>query len=278
MAGRVEGKVAFITGAARGQGRAHAVRLAEEGADVVIVDICAEVPGTIYPASTSADLAETAEMVQARGRRVVSAAVDVRDFAGLRAAVDEGVARLGRLDIVCANAGVNLGMIPTHLIAEETWQDMIDINLTGVWHTVKATVPHLIEGGRGGSLVLTSSVAGIKAFANCANYVAAKHGVVGLMKTLAVELGPESIRVNAVLPGSVDTPMIQNEATWKVFRPDLERPTKEDFANSYQSLNALPAPWADPSEISSAVLFLASDESRFITGVALPIDGGFAVK
>jgi (+)-trans-carveol dehydrogenase/(-)-trans-carveol dehydrogenase len=278
MAGRVAGKVAFITGAARGQGRSHAIRLAQEGADIIAVDICEDVTGIPYPGATEADLAETVKQVEALDRRIVAAKADVRDYAGLKAALDDGVAQLGRLDIVSANAGI--GTSPHHAweIDDATWQTMIDINLTGVWHTAKAAIPHLIEGGNGGAIILTSSAAGLQAYENIAHYVSAKHGVVGLMRTLALELAPYSIRVNSIHPTQVDTPMIQNEATYRLFRPDLDHPTRDDFAPASQSVNALPIPWVEPVDISNAVLFLASDVGRYVTGVTLPVDAGTVIK
>jgi (+)-trans-carveol dehydrogenase/(-)-trans-carveol dehydrogenase len=278
MAGRVQGKVAFITGAARGQGRSHAIRLAQEGADIIAVDILEDVPGIPYAGATEADLAETVKQVEALDRRIVASRADVRNYAALQAAVDDGVAQLGRLDIVSANAGI--GTSPHHAweIDADTWQTMIDINLTGVFNTAKAAIPHLIAGGNGGAIILTSSAAGLQAYENIAHYVSAKHGVVGLMRTLALELAPYMIRVNSIHPTQVDTPMIQNEATYKLFRPDLEHPTREDFAPASQTVNALPIPWVEPVDISNAVLFLASDEGRYITGVTLPVDAGTVIK
>jgi SDR family mycofactocin-dependent oxidoreductase len=278
MAGRVQGKVAFITGAARGQGRSHAIRLAQEGADIIAVDILEDVPGIPYAGATEADLAETVKQVEALDRRIVASKADVRNYAALQAAVDDGVAQLGRLDIVSANAGI--GSSPHHAweIDADTWQTMIDINLTGVFNTAKAAIPHLIAGGNGGAIILTSSAAGLQAYENIAHYVSAKHGVVGLMRTLALELAPYMIRVNSIHPTQVDTPMIQNEATYKLFRPDLEHPTREDFAPASQTVNALPIPWVEPVDISNAVLFLASDEGRYITGVTLPVDAGTVIK
>jgi len=278
MPGRVAGKVAFITGAARGQGRSHAIRLAQEGADIIAVDILEDVPGIPYAGATEADLAETVKLVEALDRRIVASKADVRNYPALQAAVDDGVAQLGRLDIVSANAGI--GTSPHHAweIDADTWQTMIDINLTGVFNTAKAAIPHLIAGGNGGAIILTSSAAGLQAYENIAHYVSAKHGVVGLMRTLALELAPYMIRVNSIHPTQVDTPMIQNEATYKLFRPDLEHPTREDFAPASQSVNALPIPWVEPVDISNAVLFLASDEGRYITGVTLPVDAGTVIK
>ena len=274
MAGRVAGKVAFITGAARGQGRSHAVRLAQEGADIIAIDMCQDMPGMPYAGATEQDLAETVKKVEALDRRIVATQADVRDYGALKAALDDGVAQLGRLDIVSANAGIGSSPYAAQDLAEQTWQDMIDVNLTGVWHTAKAAVPHLIEGGRGGSIILTSSAAGLQAYANFAHYVSAKHGVVGLMRTLALELAPHSIRVSSMNPTQVDTPMIQNEATYPLFRPDLEHPTRADFEPASQAMNVLPIPWVEPVNVSNAVLFLASDEARYITGLTLPIDAG----
>ena len=190
MAGRVADKVAFITGAARGQGRSHAVRLAQEGADIIAVDICQPFDHSPAPAATPEDLTETAELVKSLDRRIVTAEVDVRDYDALKAAVDSGVEQLGRLDIIVANAGIGTGGVRLDRMDEDLWQEMIDVNLSGVWKSVKAGVPHLISGGRGGSIILTSSVAGLKAYPHMGHYVAAKHGVVGLMRSFAVELGP----------------------------------------------------------------------------------------
>ncbi|MEU1981922.1 mycofactocin-coupled SDR family oxidoreductase [Nocardia sp. NPDC019395] len=280
MMGKLEGKVAFITGAARGQGRSHAIRLAQEGADIIAVDICENIPDSPYEGATESDLAETVQQVEALGRRIVASKTDVRDYDGLQKVVDDGVAQLGGLAIVCANAGIaGITSRPQSVWEYDgaTWQTMIDINLTGVWHTAKAAVPHLIA-NKGGSIILTSSAAGVKAYANIGHYVAAKHGVIGLMRSLALELAPHGIRANAVNPTQVDTPMIQNQAMRRLFRPDLERPTREDFAPASQTVNALPIPWVDSVDVSNAVLFLASDESRYITGVSLPVDAGALIK
>lgn len=279
MGGRLEGKVAFISGAARGQGRSHAVRLASEGADIIAVDVCGPVTAdSAIAAATSADLAETVELVKGQNRRIVAAEVDVRDYDALKAAVDNGVEQLGRLDVVVANAGIGNGGETLDKTSESDWQDMIDVNLAGVWKTVKASVPHLLASGNGGSVVLTSSVGGAKAYPNTGHYIAAKHGVIGLMKSFAVELGAESIRVNSVLPTNVNTPMFMNDGTMKLFRPDLENPGPEDMKIVAQMMHVLPIGWVEPEDISNAVLFLASDESRFITGVALPVDGGSLLK
>lgn len=277
MTGRVEGKVAFITGAARGQGRSHAIRLAQEGADIIAVDLCQQVDSAAYPGATPDDLAITVKEVEALGQRIVATQADVRDFNALRAALDNGVAELGRLDIVSANAGIcSFGAADT--MPETTWQEMIDINLTGVWHTAKAAIPHLIDGGRGGSIVLTSSTAGLQASSQLPHYVSAKHGVVGLMRTLALDLAQHNIRVNTLNPTQVDTPMLMNQAVYERFLPGVENPTREDFVPASQSTSALPVPWVESIDVSNALLFLTSDEGRYITGAALPIDAGCLIK
>ena len=278
MTGRVAGKVAFVTGAARGQGRSHAVRLAQEGADIIAVDVCQPFADSPAPPATPEDLAETADLVKGLDRRIVTAEVDVRDYDALKAAVDGGVGQLGGLDIIVANAGIGTGGVRLDRMNEDLWQEMIDINLSGVWKSVKAGVPHLISGGRGGSIILTSSVAGLKAYPHTGHYVAAKHGVVGLMRSFAVELGAQSIRVNSVHPTHVNTPLLINETTFRLFRPDLQNPGPDDLAPVCQTFHTLPIPWVTPEDISNAVLFLASDESRYLTGVALPVDAGSCLK
>jgi SDR family mycofactocin-dependent oxidoreductase len=277
MPGRVQGKVAFITGAARGQGRSHAIRLAEEGADIIAVDIAGPVPSvSAYPLATEEDLAETVSQVEALDRRIVARKADVRDAAALRAALDEGVAQLGRLDIVVANAGI-YQPVPTLEMNDAAWQETIAINLTGVWNTVQASLPHLMARG-GGSVILTSSVLGLRGAANSIHYSAAKHGVVGIMRSVAGEFGGHRIRVNSIHPTLVNTVMVQNEQTWAMFAPGNPRPSQESAEPIFQSINTLPVPWVEPVDISNAVLFLASDESRYITGVTLPVDAGALLK
>lgn len=271
--GRVEGKVAFVTGAARGQGRAHAVRLAEEGADIVIVDACTEIDSVPYPLASETDLKETEALVAATGRRVLSRVVDVRNQSQLDAVVADAVEAFGHIDIVCANAGI-VGFRPTWELSDVEWQDMLDVNLTGVFHTIRAVVPDMIRGGRGGSIIMTSSVQAFLGSANIGHYNASKSGVVGLMRTLATELGPHGIRVNTVNPSAVETPMLHNEATFRVFGPDLDDPGPDDLWERSKDRNPMGIGWVAPEDMSNAVLFLASDESRFITGVALPVDAG----
>jgi SDR family mycofactocin-dependent oxidoreductase len=277
MPGRLEGKVAFITGAARGQGRSHAFRLAEEGADIIAVDLCGQIDTVPYPMSTPADLAETVAAVEALDRRIVARQADVRDGAALRDAVAAGVAELGGIDIVLANAGIFNFSDDSGFISEEAWRDVIDTNLTGVWNTITPAVPHLRRRG-GGAVVITSSVAGNKGLGHMGHYVAAKHGVVGLMRTLAIELAPDFIRVNAIHPTNVNTQMIQNEPTYHLFSPDLEHPSHDDFIAAARGITLLPVPWVEAIDISNAVLFLVSDEGRYITGISLPVDAGQSIK
>ncbi|GAA4323611.1 mycofactocin-coupled SDR family oxidoreductase [Klenkia terrae] len=277
--GKLEGKVAFITGAARGQGRSHAIRLAQEGADIIAVDLCAQMGSVGYPMATEEDLAETVRQVEALDRRIVASVADVRDSAALKGAVDDGVAQLGRLDIVLANAGIAT-FAPVEELTDDMWDEMIAVNLTGVFKTVRAAVPHIKAGGRGGAIVLTSSTAGIKGLANLAHYVAAKHGVVGLVKTMANEFAPDMIRVNSVHPTSVNTDMIHNEETYGLFRPDKPKSevTREEAGESFKTMNALPIEWVEPVDISNAILFLVSDDARYVTGVQLPVDAGAVQK
>lgn len=239
--------------------------------------MCEEIPGAPYPGATEADLTETVRQVEALDRRIVAQRADVRHFDEVKSVVDEGVAQLGRLDIVSANAGILNVMGPTQDLAEDMWQDMIDINLTGVWRTCKAAIPHLKAAG-GGSIVLTSSVAGLKGAANVGHYVSAKHGVVGLMRTLALELSPDMIRVNSIHPTQVDTDMIMNDAVMGLFGGVEGATPMEAFAAVSTQMNALPVPWLEPVDISNALLWLASDEARYVTGVALPVDAGALIK
>ena len=276
MAGRVAGKVAFVTGAARGQGRAHAVRLAQEGADVIAVDLCQGIDSVGYHLASEADLKETARQVEALDRRVVTARADVRDPSALRAALDLGIGELGRLDVVVANAGI-LSAGATDELSEEAWRDMIDVNLNGVYYTARAAISHLRAGGDGGSIILTSSALGIRAMAYLPHYVAAKAGVIGLMRSMALELAPERIRVNTVNPSIVDSPMIHNPSTYTMFLPGAENPSREEAAEVFATLNPMPTPWIDSNDVSNAVLFLASDEARYITGLEMKIDAGFCL-
>ena len=269
MAGRVAGKVAFITGAARGQGRSHAIRLAEEGADIIAVDICRDYGTVPYPMATEADLAETVKAVEALDRRIVATQADVRNAAALKAAVDDGVAQLGRLDIVSANAGI-CTVQSWDEVTPAVWQDTLDTNLTGVWNTMVVSVSHLIAAG-GGSIICTSSTAGIKGLPYLAPYVAAKHGVVGIARTMANELAIHKIRVNTVHPTGVDTPMGNGLA-------GLEPLINRDPNLGPIYMNTLPVETVDPRDISNAVLFLASDEARYVTGLEFTVDAGNTIR
>ena len=272
--GTLEGKIAFITGGARGQGRSHAVTLAENGADIVIVDIDQDIDSVFYPLATADDMAETALLVEKAGRQVLARTVDVRDSAALDEVVAEAVRTFGHIDIVSANAGIATTMRKTWEMSDSDWQDVIDVNLTGVWRTVKAVVPPMIAAERGGCIVLTSSLAGLKGYSNIAGYVAAKHGVNGLMRTLANELGPYSIRVNTVCPGLIHTDMMMNQPTYDVFRPEIESPSKEDATEVFRTMQVLPTDWLEPRDVSEVIAWLASDAARFITGTAIPVDAG----
>jgi SDR family mycofactocin-dependent oxidoreductase len=276
--GMLEGKVAFVTGAARGQGRSHAIRLAQEGADIIAVDLCRQIDTVPYAMSTPEDLQQTVKEVEALDRRIIATEADVRDSAALKAAVDDGVAQLGRLDIVAANAGI-CSFAPVEELTDEMWDDMIATNLSGVFKSIRAAVPHL-KASQGGSVVITSSTAGIMGMGNLAHYVSAKHGVVGLMKVLAIELAPHMIRVNSVHPTTVNTDMVQNQSMYDLFRPDLApgTATRDDAGDSFLTLNLLPVKWVEPVDISNAVVWLSSDMARYVTGVQLPVDAGSLVK
>jgi len=271
--GKLEGKVAFITGAARGQGRSHAVRLAQEGANIIAVDLVDQIDSVPYPMSTPADLEQTVSEVEALDRRIVSIQADVRDLAALTDAASRGVAELGPIDIILANAGI----APQGTTADDAvaFRDVVETNLFGVFNTVKAAVPSMIEKGQGGAIVLTSSTQGLSGAGGdgsgaASGYAAAKHGVVGLMRTFANWLAPYSIRVNTVHPTGVNTPMIVNEAMQKYLNQN------PDMGNALQNL--LPVDMVQPIDISNAILYLVSDDARYVTGVTLPVDAGFTAK
>jgi SDR family mycofactocin-dependent oxidoreductase len=269
--GKLTGRVAFVTGAARGQGRSHAVRLAQEGADIIAVDICAQIDSVPYPMATPDDLAETVREIEALDRRIVARQADVRDATTIKAAFDAGVAELGPVDIVLANAGIApLSLHEPH----DAWRDVLDVNLTGVFNTVETAIPSMIERGTGGAIVLTSSTAGNNGIGGPTRgglgYTAAKHGVVGLMRSYANNLAPHRIRVNTVHPTGVRTPMVVNGA--------MQEFLAQDPSLSNAMANALPVDMVEPVDISNAIVWLVSDDARYVTGVQLPVDAGFSNK
>ncbi len=270
--GRLNGKVAFITGAGRGQGRAHAIRLAEEGADIVALDVLEDVPGLQYPMASTADRDETVAAVEATGRRILFEKADIRDLARLTEVADLGIARFGHIDVVVANAGAGAPAV-SYEMSEQTFSDTIDRFLTSTWRTVRAVAPAMIEAGRGGSIILISSTSGLVGVPGMAHYVAAKHGVTGLMKALAIDLGPFDIRVNAVATSNVNTPMIRNAAIRDAWagRPDA---TDDDVVREMSAMHILDVPWIETVDVSHAVLWLASEEARYVTGSTVPVDAG----
>lgn len=270
---KLDGRVALITGGARGQGRSHALALAREGADIVVCDIAEQIDTVPYEMGTQEQLDETTSMVEDLDRRCVAVKADVRDGDQMRSVVERGLSEFGKIDILCANAGI-FSFSTIAEMSDEKWHDMIDTNLTGVFNAMRAVVPHMVERGYG-RIVATSSMAGRVGFANVGHYVAAKWGVLGLVKTLAQEVASSGITVNAVCPTNVDTDMIQNEAAYRLFLPESEHPTREDAAEAFASLNAIPIPWVEPQDISNAILFLVSEEARYITGEAIHVAAGF---
>jgi SDR family mycofactocin-dependent oxidoreductase len=265
-------RVAVITGAARGQGRSHAVALARQGMDIVAIDRCADIASIPYPLATEADLAETADLVRDAGGRIRTAVADVRDLGGLQAAVDSGVAEFGDVDVVIANAGV-VGMGLSDPLDEEVFADIVDTNLRGVWNTIAATAPSMIRRGTGGSMVLVSSMQGLvgrggDGSAATFAYAASKHGVVGLMRSAAYAYAQHGVRVNSVHPTGVGTPMIFNDHMANLFAANPDA--------SAMSGNLLPVPFIEPIDVTNAVLFLVNDSARYLTGTALPVDAGFA--
>lgn len=274
---RFEGKVVFISGVARGQGRHHAIRFAAEGAHVIGFDICQDLPETMYPLATEEDLAETVRRVEAVGGAMHAEVADARDLDAVRSVMHSGIDRFGRLDVIVANAGV-YALGPVRWLTSESWSEAIGTNLTGVFNTVRAGVNRMVERDEGGAIVITSSIAGLKGLYGSSAYNASKHGVVGFMRSIALELAPHRIRVNTVHPTSVDTPMIINDVFPRLVRSDLEEPGPMDTAEFLTEQQALDIPWIEVEDVSNAVLWLCSDEARYVTGVTMPIDGGALVK
>ena len=270
--GKLDGQVAFITGGARGQGRSHAIRLAQEGADIVAVDICRQMEAVSYPMPGPEDLEQTVKEVEALGRRIVARQADVRDVEALQAAFDDGVAQLGPVTIVLANAGIGAGASPVS--DEQQWADVIEVNLTGVWNTGRVAIPSMIRAGQGGSIVLTSSTGGLIGVgipaAGFLAYTAAKHGVIGLMRSWANYLAPHFIRVNSVAPTAVRTPMAADG--------DLSEVMARNPGIANALTNAMPVDLVEPIDVSNAIAWLVSDESRYVTGTVVPVDAGILNK
>jgi SDR family mycofactocin-dependent oxidoreductase len=277
MDGPLAGKVAVISGAARGQGRAHALRLAADGARIVGFDLCAPIPTVPFDTGTPEDLAETARLVREAGGEIVTAQADVRDSGQVADALAAGLSAFGRADVVVANAGTGQPFVKAWEMDDEAFETVIAVNLVGVWRTLKAAVPHLIEQGEGGSLIVTGSGASTKGLPNLAGYVASKHGLVGLVRTMARELGPHRIRVNAVLPGNTNTEMFHNDAMRRLLVPGGEEPTEERFLARASAGSPFGIPYVEPEDIAEAVAWLAGPASRFVTGTCLPVDGGSGI-
>ncbi len=277
MTRELDGRVAIVTGAARGQGRSHAVRLAEMGADLVLVDVCADLERVPYGQPGPDALAETAQMATDAGAVVRTAVADVRDAEAMADAARTAVDDMGGIDIVVANAGV-IQLKPATEISSDDWADVIGINLTGVWNTIAPTIAPMIEQGRGGVISITSSAAGLKGPPHMAHYAASKSGVIGLMRSLSAELGRYNIRVNCLAPTTVDTEMVHWPEAYAMFRPDLENPQRDDVVDTFKELNVLPVPWIDAVDVTEALAFIVSDRARYITGTVLPVDAGTLVK
>lgn len=282
--GLLDGKVALISGAARGQGRSHAVRFAEEGADIIALDVCEDIAANPYPLARWEDLQETEAMVEKLDRRIMISKTDVRDADAVRAAVAAGVAEFGHLDAIVANAGIT-AYVPSWETTDETWRTILDVDLTGAWNIASTGMKYLMEQGTGGSITFTSSSAALIGLQNLAAYSAAKAGLVGLMQCLSVELGPHMIRVNTVHPTGVNTTMLHNQATFDVFIPGanlapgaVDADSMETIKTAMAGLNSMPIPWVEPVDISNAMVYLASDLGRYVSGTQLRVDAGSAAR
>lgn len=276
--GKLDGKVALITGGARGQGRSHALVFAREGARVVVCDVARQEssPTVPYPLATEDELKETKRLVEESGGECLALQSDVRDGARMREVASEAIREFGRIDILVANAGIESFGAGWEL-TEDEWDEMIAVNLTGVWKSCRAVMPHMLE-NESGVILITSSIAGLKGLGNQAHYCAAKHGVVGLMRSLAIELAPHGIRVNTVHPSSVDTPIIKNQAMYTLFSGGREDATLEEVTPAFRDLNLMDTPWMQPEDISNAMLWLASDDARYVTGTTFTVDAGLMAK
>lgn len=268
------GKVAFISGVARGQGRSHAVRLARGGAKIVGFDLCQQIDTVPFDMTTEADFEETQRLVAEAGGEMIAVHADARDQAQVDLAFQAGLEAFGQVDIVLANAGIIHDYKKTWELDEQSFRDTMDVNVTGVWHTVKAAVPHMIERGEGGAIVMTGSAASMSGIPNLSAYVASKHAVLGLVRTMAKELGRYQIRVNAVLPGNCNTPMFDNPGIRRLYVPDAEVPDTETFLARAATMSPMRNPYVEPADVSEAIAYLVGPAGRYVTGVALPVDGG----
>lgn len=270
--GKLDGKVAIVTGGARGQGRSHAVTLAGEGADIVICDIADQVKSVPYKMSTPSDLQKTVGLVEETGRRCIAVKADVRETAQMSEVMDSALSEFGKVDILVVNHGI-CSFHTIHEMPDATWDEMIGTNLTGVFKAMRAVVPHMVARGYG-RIVATSSMAGRAGWENIGHYAAAKWGIIGLAKSLALEVAAHGVTVNVICPSSVNTDMMHNDASYKLFRPDLDAPTREDALPSFTAANVIPVPWVEPVDISRAIMFLVSDDARYITGETLAVAAG----
>jgi len=275
---RFAGRVAFISGAGRGQGRQFAVDLAKEGADIIGFDICEDIPGASTSMATKADLDQTRALVEATGRRMVAERADTRDYSAVEAVLHKGLAEFGRVDVVVANAGICCGAGPFWEISLQNWKDTVETDLTGVWHTVRAATPALIAGGRGGAIIMVASAGATKGFQNITHYVAAKTALVGMLKPMAAELGPHFIRVNALSPTNVNTAIYMTETNKRLFLPDNPDPTDEEYELASRPQHVIPIGWMETRDTSAALRWLASDEARYVTGLEMRVDAGVVLK
>jgi (+)-trans-carveol dehydrogenase len=276
MMGRLTNKVALISGVARGQGRSHAQRLAAEGVSIIGFDGLCTYDTVPYKQATQQDLDETVRLIEAAGGRIYAGRADVRDRAEIERIISAGVAEVGPIDIVVANAGIGITSRPFWEVSQAEWDDVVGVCLTGVWHTVSAAVPSMIAAGQGGSVIMTSSAAAIKAAPQLSPYIAAKTGVIGMMRSMANDLAPYRIRINCVAPTAVPTDFVLNDRLYQIFSPDSPEPNLEDAKKVMRSMHPLGEPWIETQDISAAVAYLASDEARYITGIVLPVDLGLS--
>lgn len=274
--GRLTNKVALISGVARGQGRSHAQRLAAEGVSIIGFDGLCTYDTVPYPQATQEDLDETVRLVEQDGGKIYAGRADVRDRAEVERIIKEGTAEVGPVDIVVANAGIGINSRPFWEVSQQEWDDVIGVCLTGVWHTVSAAVPSMIEASRGGSVIMTSSAAAIKAAPQLSPYIAAKTAVIGMMRSMANDLAPYRIRINCVAPTAVPTDFVLNDRLYQIFSPDSPEPNLEDAKKVMRAMHPLNEPWIEPQDVSAAVAYLASDEARYVTGVVLPVDLGLS--